>query len=113
LYPYVEKEQNRQEVLRFVKKEKKDALRKGDIAKAADLNKIAGVIESGGGILKHENPYVVFTQECIAQRPDPKKPLTLGETQRLMKTCAQKWNKMDEKEKKRFSSGRLEAVNLP
>ena len=109
----MEKEEHRQRVLNFVRQEKKAALQQGDIAKVSDLNKIIAVIESGGGILKHENPYTKFTQGCILKGVENKKNLTLGEIQDRMRECAQQWKKLPEKEKKRFSSGQLEVVNLP
>lgn len=111
LYPYV-KERTRQEILNFVREEKKAAQSQGDIPKLIDLNKIEAVINTGGGILKHENPYNNFTQSCILKAAEGKK-LTLGEVQKQMRECADQWKKLTEKEKERFKTGRFEVVNLP
>jgi hypothetical protein len=112
MYPYV-KEKTRQEVLNFVREERKKAMQTGDVAKFVDLNKIEAVIKTGGGILKQENPYNNFAQACLLKAAEEKKSLTLGEIQERMRECAAQWKALPEKEKKRFSSGRLEVVNLP
>lgn len=111
MYPYV-RERTRQEILNLVREEQKKARERGDIEKQVELNKITSVIETGGGILKRENPYVNFTQSCMLAET-PSKPLTLGDVQTKMKECADKWKHLSEEEKKRFSKGRFEVVNLP
>jgi hypothetical protein len=111
LYPYV-RENTRQEILNLVREKQKRARERGDIQKQIELNKIEKVIETGGGILKRENPYVNFTQSCMLSEA-PSKPLTLGQVQEKMKECAAKWKQLSEEEKKRLGKGRYEVVNLP
>lgn len=111
LYPYV-REQTRQKILGLIKEEKKTATEKGDIQTIIELNKMEKVIETGGGIFKRENPYINFMQPCLLDGAG-EKSLSLGEVQKKMKACAEKWTKLSEEEKKRLGKGRYEVVNLP
>lgn len=96
----------------LLNKERKEAQAKGDAATTAEINKVQRLLESGGGILRRENPYLNFTRHCILHLE--KKPETLGDIQRAMKNCAGEWSKLTDEEKKRFErKATYELYNLP
>lgn len=95
----------------LLEKERSEAQAKGDLAVIAEVNKVEGLLRTGGGILRRENPYLNFTRHCILTLE--KKPETLGDIQRAMKNCAGEWSKLTVGEKKRWGGRRWELYNLP
>jgi hypothetical protein len=96
----------------LIQEEKKRAQAANDVQYLADLNKVEGLLRTGGGILRTENPYTEFIAKCVLSTSGTK-PKTLGEVQRNLQACAAKWSALSEEEKKRLRKERVELYNLP
>ena len=89
----------KQVLLDVIEMESKKALEEGDQAYLIDLQNAKKLILRGAWKVRKSNPYLLFVSECIAESR-PQGRLTLEETQRLLKSCAEKWRGLS-KEKKR------------
>jgi hypothetical protein len=92
----------KQALLDTIENETKKALEKGDNAYLIDLQNAKKLIEKGCWSVRRANPYLEHIAECIASTRPHEGKLTLEETQRLMRKCAEKWRQLPENEKAKY-----------
>lgn len=92
----------KQALLETIKRETERALREGDYASAMDLQNARKLIEKGAWKVRRANPYLAFVAECVPTARPHEGKLTLEETQRLLRECAEKWRQLSPEEKKRL-----------
>jgi hypothetical protein len=92
----------KQALLDTIEGETKKALEKGDNAYLIDLQNAKKLIEKGCWSVRRANPYLEHVAECIASTRPHEGKLTLEETQRLMRECAEKWRRLPENEKAKY-----------
>jgi len=92
----------KQALLQTIKSETEKALKQGDYAYAADLQNARKLIEKGAWKIRKANPYLEHIAECMATTRPHEGKLTLEETQRLMRECAEKWRQLPENEKAKY-----------
>jgi hypothetical protein len=92
----------KQALLETIEGETKKALEKGDNAYLIDLQNAKKLIEKGCWSVRRANPYLEHIAECMATTRPHEGKLTLEETQRLMRECAEKWRKLPEPEKVKY-----------
>jgi ElaB/YqjD/DUF883 family membrane-anchored ribosome-binding protein len=92
----------KQALLETIKSETEKALKQGDYAYAADLQNARKLIEKGAWKLRRANPYLAFVAECVPTTKPHQGKLTLEETQKLMRECAEKWRQLPENEKAKY-----------
>jgi hypothetical protein len=92
----------KQVLLETIKEESKKALEAGDDAYLMDLQNARKLIEKGAWKVRRANPYLVHIAHCIAETKPHEGKLTLEETQRLLRQCAEKWRALPEGEKARY-----------
>jgi hypothetical protein len=92
----------KQALLDTIEGETKKALEKGDNAYLIDLQNAKKLIEKGCWSVRRANPYLEHVAECIASTRPHEGKLTLEETQRLMRECAEKWRQLPENEKAKY-----------
>jgi len=92
----------KQTLLETIEKETKKALEKGDNAYLIDLQNAKKLILRGAWKIRKANPYLEHIAECMATTRPHEGKLTLEETQRLMRECAEKWRQLPENEKAKY-----------
>jgi hypothetical protein len=85
-----------------IESETKKALEKGDNAYLIDLQNAKKLIEKGCWSVRRANPYLEHVAECMATTRPHEGKLTLEETQKLMRECAEKWRQLPENEKAKY-----------
>jgi len=92
----------RQVLLETIKRETDKALEEGNHAYAMELQNARKLVEKGCWSVRRANPYLEHIAECIASTRPHEGKLTLEETQRLMRECAEKWRQLPENEKAKY-----------
>lgn len=92
----------KQALLETIEAETKKALEKGDDAYLIDLQNARKLIEKGAWKIRRANPYLAFVAECVPTMKPHEGKLTLEETQKLLRECAQKWQQLPETEKAKY-----------
>jgi hypothetical protein len=92
----------KQTLLETIESETKKALEKGDNAYLIDLQNAKKLILRGAWKIRKANPYLAFVAECVPTTKPHEGKLTLEETQKLLRECAQKWRQLPESEKARY-----------
>ena len=92
----------KQTLLETIEGETKKALEKGDNAYLIDLQNAKKLILRGAWKIRKANPYLEHIAECMATTRPHEGKLTLEETQRLMRECAEKWRQLPESEKAKY-----------
>ena len=92
----------KQTLLETIEKETKKALEKGDNAYLIDLQNAKKLILRGAWKIRKANPYLEHIAECMATTRPHQGKLTLEETQKLMRECAEKWRQLPESEKAKY-----------
>ena len=92
----------KQALLGTIESETKKALEKGDNAYLIDLQNAKKLILRGAWKIRKANPYLEHIAECMATTRPHEGKLTLEETQRLMRECAEKWRQLPENEKAKY-----------
>jgi hypothetical protein len=92
----------KQALLETIENETKKALEKGDNAYLIDLQNAKKLILRGAWKLRRANPYLAFVAECVPTTKPHQGKLTLEETQKLLRECAQKWRQLPENEKAKY-----------
>jgi len=92
----------KQALLGTIESETKKALEKGDNAYLIDLQNAKKLILRGAWKIRKANPYLEHIAECMATTRPHEGKLTLEETQRLMRECAEKWRQLPESEKAKY-----------
>jgi hypothetical protein len=92
----------KQALLQTIENETKKALEKGDNAYLIDLQNAKKLIEKGCWSVRRANPYLEHIAECIASTRPHEGKLTLEETQKLLRECAEKWRQLPENEKAKY-----------
>jgi hypothetical protein len=85
-----------------IESETKKALEKGDNAYLIDLQNAKKLIEKGCWSVRRANPYLEHIAECITSTRPHEGKLTLEETQKLLRECAEKWRQLPENEKAKY-----------
>jgi hypothetical protein len=92
----------KQTLLDTIESETKKALEKGDNAYLIDLQNAKKLILRGAWKIRKANPYLEHIAECMATTRPHEGKLTLEETQKLMRECAEKWRQLPENEKAKY-----------
>jgi hypothetical protein len=92
----------KQALLDTIESETKKALEKGDNAYLIDLQNAKKLILRGAWKIRKANPYLEHVAECMATTRPHEGKLTLEETQKLMRECAEKWRQLPESEKAKY-----------
>jgi hypothetical protein len=92
----------KQALLQTIENETKKALEKGDNAYLIDLQNAKKLVEKGCWSVRRANPYLEHIAECIASTRPHEGKLTLEETQKLLRECAEKWRQLPENEKAKY-----------
>jgi hypothetical protein len=92
----------KQVLLEKIKSETEKALEEGNHAYAMELQNAKKLILRGAWKLRRANPYLAFVAECVPTTKPHQGKLTLEETQRLMRECAEKWRQLPENEKAKY-----------
>lgn len=92
----------KQTLLETIESETEKALKENDYAYASDLQNAKKLILKGAWKIRKANPYLAFVAECIPTTRPHEGKLTLEETQKLMRECAEKWRQLPENEKAKY-----------
>ena len=91
-----------QVLLETIKRETEKALEEGNHAYAMELQNAKKLILRGAWKIRKANPYLEHIAECMATTRPHEGKLTLEETQKLMRECAEKWRQLPESEKAKY-----------
>lgn len=94
----------KQVLIETIKSETSKALKEGDYAYAADLQNAKKLIEKGAWKIRNSNPYLAFVAECVPLQKPHEGKLTLEETQKLLRECAEKWRQLPPNEKAKYKA---------
>lgn len=80
------------------------AISEGNYALASELQRAKKLVEKGCWSIRKANPYLEFVAECISTTKPHEGKLTLEETQKLMRECADRWAKLRDSEKAKYKA---------
>ncbi len=90
----------KKQLLQFIKEETQKALGKKDMNHVSNLQKAKRLITREAVKIRKSNPYVTFMAECMKGKGG-----TREDTHKAMKKCSLDWNKLSEKERKKWKLG--------